>query len=136
MRKRKGFGITEVLICMLLASIILKCTSAGYLLLSKTAVSLRNTAENCSEINAVMYSLMTDIKSAEKIAASENKLVITLDDKIEVYEYENGRIYKNGAGLLKAQSCAFAVSGDLVRTEIKLQNGKEIRIKIRREQIE
>lgn len=131
MRKRNGFTAIEVVICMLLFSLVAKCAASGYMMFYKTELSLKKTEINCSDFNSAMYFLLTDIRSAEKVNADVNKLIITLDNRVNVYEFENGQLYRNGAGLLQTKSCTFFISENITIIELELDNSQKVRLKVR-----
>lgn len=107
MKKRNGFTAIEVIICMLLFSLAAKCVASGYMMFYKTELSLAKTEINCSNFNTAMYFLLTDIRSAERVKIDANKLIVTLNNEVNVYEFEDGQLYRNGAGLIKIKSCTF-----------------------------
>lgn len=101
MRKRKGFSMIEVLIAILLMGMLLMGIAKSQTNFA-AALYRGNTAQKYYNIDASIYELTTDVKSAEEIkVVSSALLYISTEADIAIYELTDNGLYRNGVQMIE-----------------------------------
>lgn len=105
-KKRLGLSYIEVVFSMLLFAFTVLSISKINILLTNISLA-HSKIENYITVNDLRYSLFTEIKTANEILATAEKLIFIYDNEQIVYQLIDGFVYRDGEELIAYKKANF-----------------------------
>jgi hypothetical protein len=127
-------SLIEVVVCSLIFSMLI----AGLLTLTSVSstwgLKTQTLMIDTLNIDATVEYLQDDVKSSESVTVEDDDLVIQQAEKLIIYTYANGKLYRNSLLMMeRLATCTFTpADGDSVIVYLMTKDGEVMNLTLHR----